>query len=230
MIEERGLRDTVNDMLLAAMGIPTASEALKLLEDMHETVKLLVAVRGKPETIVEDTVKLLKSLEERYERISVRLLEASSLPEGMPQPCIVVTGRLEGRYRFYGHPGGLLLSPFLLAVAAAGAAWEPPGRNEVDPGLTGRALLYVVPGLPCVRAMYYGLQVVYHSRAELDVANVESMLRQGLPVPVKAVPAWRTACGELKVLTPRRTRDAVAMWNCGRQLQRVSALESHTRR
>ena len=229
MIEERGLRDTVNDMLLATMGIPTASEALKLLENMHETVKLLVAIRDRSGNM-EDTVKLLKSLEERYERISVRLLEASSLPEGMPQPCIAVTGRLEGRYRFYGHPGGLLLSPFLLAVAAARAAWEPPGRNEVDPGLTGRALLYVVPGLPCVRAMYYGLQVVYHSRAELDIANVESMLRQGLPVPVKAVPAWRTACGELKVMTPRRTRDTVAMWSCGRQLQRVSKLENPTPR
>lgn len=214
MIVGRSVRDAVNDILLAAIGIPTAAEALELLRKTREPVELLVAARSGDEA-ARTTVRLLESLVKQSRHIKVKLLKPSDWPQDMPEPRITVTGRLGGRYRFHGAPSGLLLSPFLLAVAAAGAAWEPPGRGEVDPGLGGRVLLYVVPGLPCARAMYTGLQVVYHSKAEIDVANVESMMKQGLPVPVKAVPAWRTACGELRMVTPRKARDIAAMWSCG---------------
>lgn len=199
------------DLLLRAARLPTTREALSLARSIKQEVEVRVEA-SKHHDLAERIGRELEHLL-RGSRARVVLAEARDWPQGLPEPSIVVGGRLGGRLRFHGVPRSVLLPPFLLAIAAAGGSWAPP-RNGVEPGLEGAAVAYLVPGLPCARALYHGLHVVYHSRASLIAVNVESMIEQGLSAPVDTVPAWRTPCGELLVYAPRSPTDAARIWKC----------------
>ncbi len=206
--------EAVADILLRAAGLPGLREALHALREAREAVDVSVEYRVQ-EGYAAEARRLLEPAEEAG-AARVRVAEAAEWPGGRPEPRLAVWGRLGGRFTFYGLPRGVLQPILLLYVAAAGGGWEPPrGCGGRLSAARGRLLVYVVPGLPCARALYMVLPVLLCSGgARLEAVNVESMVEQGLQPPpyVRRVPVFVSEGGVVRVGAPGGFEEAAALW------------------
>lgn len=209
MLGEAELRRAIATVLLRSAGLPTLEDAVEKLRGVRERVDVVLAYRD------PEWGRAARSLlEPAVEAGAARLREAKAgdWARNRPQPLITVGGRLGHRFMFYGLPGDILQPVFLLAVAAAGDAWRARGCGGLE-GAGGRLVLYVVPGLPCVRALYNALQVLLCSgEAVLEAVNVETMVLQGMRPPVDRVPAFATPRGGLVKVVPRSPGEAARLW------------------
>ena len=205
------LGGAITDILLSSLGIPTLSKARKLIGKIEERTEVIVALR-KGSKVSEEGLAFIKRLIGENEHVKVIPVYAKDWPGDRPDPLVIIGGRLGGRYKFYGLPTEILAPVFLTAIAAAGGTWKPKSCQGLD-AASGRVILYVVPGLPCAKAMYYVLQVVYCSeKAEIEIANLETMLLQGMQLPVKRVPAFVTPKGTLYQGLPRDVQGVAKLW------------------
>jgi hypothetical protein len=189
------------DALLRVAGLPAVDDVEAMLEKMGP-VEVKVDCSGSR----EPDCKLVRLLLKGYER--VRLVEDTvprpRLGHEVPSPSISVGGRLGWRFRFHGVSEELLAPPFMLAVAAAGGAW-PSRLNRCPPRCGGGSLaLYVVPGLPCVKAVVLAVELLLCCQeASVDVINIDTLAAMGASLPVDRVPAFR-ADGRVRVGLPKR--------------------------
>ncbi len=210
-IDETMLRRAITDVLLSSAGLPTLAEAKKLLSKIKERVEVIVEERSGSK-VSEQVLSHLRSLLGDAEKVKLLPVRVKEWTVERPDPLILIGGRLGGRYRFYGDPAEILEPMFLLAVAAAGGAWEPKTCKGLETA-KGTLVLYVVPGLPCAKAMYHTLPVVLCSKeAVLEVVNIETWILEGGRPPVNRVPAFLTPRGRLHMGAPRGPGDAVKLW------------------
>jgi hypothetical protein len=210
LYDARFLKEAMIDSLLVATGLPSLSEARSLLEKLVEPVEVVVEVVPMSPFSGEGYLYVKRRLE-GYEKVVLKRVEVEKWEKKLPEPAIRIGGRLNGRLVYYGVHGDVLLMPFYLSIALAGGAWsgEKPSRCP-----SGRLLLYVVPGLPCVRALYRCMQVVAHCPgAELWSINAEASIVQGYGIPSGRVPAFVTPSGKVVVREPKTVDDAAAIWS-----------------
>lgn len=208
-LDETTLRKAITDVLLRASNLPTMEDVADLLSKVREPAEIALAYSD--EKWAREAERLLEPAV-RVGAARIRRIPSKGWRRDRPQPLITVGGRLSHRLAFYGLPGDILQPVFLLAVAAAGEAWKPRGCAGLE-GAKGKLVLYVVPGLPCVRALHHVLPVLLcSSEAELEAVNVETMLLQGMKPPVDRVPAFVTPSGRLVKGAPRSPGDAARLW------------------
>ena len=211
-LDEAVLRQAITEVLLRSAGLPTLEDAKKYLEEVQEPPEVVIEARRGSTWIREAERALQPALEKGAVRL--KRVERGDWPRDKPEPRITVGGRLGGRYRFYGVPGDILQPMFLLAVAAAGRGWGNGTRCKGLDSARGTLVVYVVPGLPCARALYNLLPVVLCSHgAVLEAVNVETMVLQGMRPPVKTVPAYRTPRGVMVRGVLRSPGEALQLWS-----------------
>ena len=211
VINEAALRTAITNALLRSAGLPTLDDIEKMLSKSEKSTTVTIVVDNS--RYGKAGVNLLEKLVGKYEFIEVKVSEKSSWPSDLPPPLIVVGGGLSGRLLFYGAPTDILSPMFMLAVAASCGAWRPSSCSGLE-GARGRARLYVVPGLPCARAMYNSLHVLFCSRAaELEVVNVEGYYAMGKEIPVKQVPTFVSPSGKKHTATPRSPAEVLSWWS-----------------
>ncbi len=194
------------DVLLRIAGLPSPGEVEELLSKV-EGVEVTVDCRGE-----EKLCRYVKLLLKGYSGVRVRDGEVArpKVQHDVPPPGISVGGLLGGRFRFHGLPEELLAPPFMLAVAAAGGAWKP-GYECPRECRSGSLVAYVVPGVPCAKAivMLVGLLLCCGS-VEVDVVNVDTLAALGGKLPVDRVPSFYSN-GRLRVGLPRGLEELVRM-------------------
>lgn len=211
VIDEAALRAAITDALLRSAGLPTLDDVEKMLSKAEKSTTVIIVADGSK--YGKAGADLVKRLVGKYESIEVKVSEKSSWPSDLPPPLIVVGGGLGGRLLFYGAPADILSPVFMLAVAASCGAWRPSSCSGLE-GAQGRARLYVVPGLPCARAIYDSLHVLYCSRAaELEIVNVEGYYAMGKGLPVKQVPTFVSPSGKRHTATPRSPAEVLSWWS-----------------
>ena len=196
------------DALLKMSGLPDTGEVERLLGEMSPVEVVLDCSGGR----IEDC-KFVKLLFKGYDR--VRLVEGSvpkpSLDHDVPSPSISVGGRLGGRFRFHGVPEELLAPPFMLAVAAAGGKWPPKLEGCPENCSDGSLALYVVPGVPCMKAIALTVKLLLCCpNITADIINIDMLAAEGAKLPVDRVPTFR-ARGRFRVGLPRRLEELVGM-------------------
>lgn len=211
MINEQ-MKRALMTALLRSAGLPSVDEIDDMIKNIKSSVEIILSAREEsPYTnealgIAEELFKVARN------KINIALTSEKTWPRGYPEPLWSIGGRLRHRFKLYGYPTDLLGQAFRLAVAVAGEGWNPPIDDKYY-NVKGKVLLYVVPGLPCIRAIYYSLHVLVAApEAELTVVNIESMVSQGLGIPVKNVPTFITSQGESIVLTPKSVKDVLRIW------------------
>ena len=208
VFDSKVLREALLDSVLAASGLPTIHEARDLLSRARERIRLVVTtLRGS--IFSEEGLRRLERLVKGYPvDLERRVIE--EWPWKLPEPRVEVWGRLSGRLVFYAVPSDILLAPFYLSLAAAGGAWSPGAPARCP---RGRVTLYVVPGLPCTKALYYSLPIVLHcGEAELWVVDAEEAIGQGYGIPSNRVPAFVSPSGRVQVYAPSSVDDALRAW------------------
>ena len=208
VFDSRFLREALLDSVLAASGLPTIREARDLLSRARERVRLVITVL-RDSVFSEEGLRRLEKLVKGYP-VELEKRVTGEWPWKLPEPRIEILGRLSGRLVFYAVPSDVLLMPFYLSLAAAGGAWSPstPARCP-----RGRVVLYVVPGLPCTKALYYSLPIVLHcEEAELWVVDAEEAIGQGYGIPSDRVPAFVAPSGRVKLYAPNSVDDALHAW------------------
>lgn len=210
-LDEAALRRAISEVLLRSAGLPTLEDVEEYLAKVREPVEIVVEGRPGSPWVGEAEKALQPALEKGAARL--RRVERSSWPRDRPEPRILIGGRLGHRYRFYGVPGDILQPVFLLAVAAAGGGWGNGFSCSKLGGASGTLVVYVVPGLPCVRALYNLLPVVLcNPEAVLEAVNVETMVLQGMKPPVRSVPAYLTPKGVMLRGALRSPAEALQLW------------------
>ena len=208
VFDSRFLREALLDSVLAASGLPTIREARDLLLRAREQVRL-VAIVLRDSVFSEEGLRRLERLVKGYPvELEKRVVE--EWPWKLPEPRVEVLGRLSGRLVYYAVPSDVLLMPFYLSLAAASGAWSPGAPAKCP---RGRVVLYIVPGLPCTKALYYSLPIVLCCKeAELWVVDAEEAIGQGYGIPSNRVPAFVTPSGHVKVYAPSSIEDALRVW------------------
>lgn len=211
VIDEAALRAAITDALLRSAGLPTLADVKKMLSEAES--KTTVSIVTDESKYGKHGVDVVKNLLTDYDFVEIKVLEKSSWPEDLPPPLIVIGGKLEGRLLFYGAPADILSPMFMLAVAASCGAWRPKTCKNISEA-RGRARLYVVPGLPCARAIYNSLPIVYCSNeAELEIVNVEAFYTLNKPLPVRQVPTFVSPSGKKYSSTPRGEFEVLKWWH-----------------
>ena len=208
VFDSRFLREALLDSVLAASGLPTIREARDLLSRAREQVRLVITVL-RDSVFSEEGLRRLERLVKGYP-VELEKRVAGEWSWKLPEPRIEVLGRLGGRLVFYAVPSDVLLMPFYLSLAAAGGAWSPsaPARCPGD-----KVVLYVVPGLPCTKALYYSLPIILHcKKAELWVVDAEEAIGQGYGIPSDRVPSFVAPSGRVKVYAPNSVDEALRAW------------------
>jgi len=208
LFSSRVLREAILDSVLVAAGLPSLREARDRLSKARASVVLVVETL-RDSVYSEEGYRRLASLVRGYP-VSLQRVVVDEWKWGLPEPRIIVKGLLRGRLVLYGVPSDVLLSPFYLALAAAAGSWDPPRPSRCP---RGRVILYVVPGLPCAKAFYYSVPVVFYcGEAELWVVDAEEALGQGYGIPCDRVPAYRAPSGRVVMFAPSSVEDALRAW------------------
>jgi hypothetical protein len=173
------------DALLRMLELPAINEIEELLRGV-DPVEVRVDCSG-------EDCKYIELLLKGYDRIKLvkDKVPKPNLEHTIPSPNISIGGRLGGRFRFHGLPEELLAPSFMLAIAAAGGKW-PPDLHCPEACDTGNLILYVVPGVPCIRAVVLTIELLLCCRnVQADVINIGSLTVQDVKLPVNRVPAFR---------------------------------------
>ena len=208
VFDSRFLREALLDSVLAASGLPTIREARDLLSQARERTRLVATVL-RDSVFSEEGLRRLERLVKGYP-VELEKRVTGEWPWRLPEPRVEVLGRLGGRLVFYAVPSDVLLMPFYLSLAAASGAWSPSAPARCP---RGRVTLYVVPGLPCTKALYYSLPIVLHcGEAELWVVDAEEAIGQGYGIPSDRVPAFVAPSGRVKVHAPNSVDEVLQIW------------------
>lgn len=208
MFDARVLREALLDSVLAAAGLPSIREARDYLSRARTRV-VVVAETLRDSIYSEEGYRRLAKLVKDYP-VDLKRVVVDTWEWELPEPRVIVKGLLSERLVFYGVPSDILLSPFYLALAAAGGSWEPPRPSKCP---RGRVVLYIVPGLPCTKALYHSVPVVlYCGEAELWVVDAEEAIGQGYGIPSDRVPAFKTPSGRVVVFSPSSVDDVLRAW------------------
>ncbi len=172
------------DTLLKAYGAPRLSELIRKLALLDREVRVRIELGE------NDASRVMRDVLESFSKLSggkivVEAAEAAGGGEYPPPHIILVTG-FEGRLRYHGLIDGILLCPLLESILYAGGGLEAKAPETGE----HRAVLYVVPGRPCLVTLRNLIPVVAaNNGVELDVVDAREYERMGGKLPSPYVPA-----------------------------------------
>ncbi len=148
------LEETVIELILSMLGIPSLNRLKGLVKNYNGKVDITLVYKDKkPDNII----KILMG----FGNI-VNFREEKSLPRGIKElyPATIIYGLFNGRIRIYGDMPGLLSYVFAEILGLASGIVKPEINGETIKDFKGGSrgnidiMIFVVPGIPCVKACH----------------------------------------------------------------------------